>query len=52
MLDALHGYLGFVDVGKAFAEEGLPFLPENEHEGGVAGWGVERAEWHDVPSLQ
>ena len=32
-------------------EEGLPFLPEEEHEGGVAGGGVDRSEGHDVEGI-
>ena len=41
---------GMLKVGKFLAEESLPFLAKNEHEGSVAGWGINRPEGHDVES--
>ena len=36
------------ELGKAFTEEGLPFLAHEEHEGAVAGGSVESSKRHDV----
>ena len=39
---------GGVDIREPGAEEGLPFLAHEEHEGCVAGGGVQWAKGHDV----
>eukprot|EP00977_Amphora_coffeiformis_P023857 scaffold14614_cov115-Amphora_coffeaeformis.AAC.1 len=47
-LDEVDKYGGGVDVREPGAEEGLPFLAHEEHEGCVAGGGVHWAKGHDV----
>ena len=39
-----------LELREPFAEEGLPFLSHEEHEGTVAGRAVEGAEGHDIES--
>ena len=43
---------GIVKVGEPFLEQGLPFLPYEEHEDGVASGSVDRAEGHGVEGVQ
>eukprot|EP00977_Amphora_coffeiformis_P024067 scaffold15024_cov155-Amphora_coffeaeformis.AAC.1 len=47
-LDEVDEDCGGVDVREQGAEEGLPFLAHEEHEGCVAGRGVHWAKGHDV----
>ena len=47
-LDQVHCDFSDVDVRKLLAEEGLPFLAEEEHEGRVASGCVDWAKGHDV----
>ena len=43
---------GHVDFGVFFAEEGLPFLPHEEHEDCVTCWCVDGAKRHDVEGVE
>ena len=51
MADKVNSDLSCVDIWELGLEEGLPFLPEEKHEGGVAGGGVDGSEGHDVESI-
>ena len=42
----------FVEVGKAFAEEGLPFLAHEEHEDSVTGWSIDGAKRHNIECVK
>ena len=50
--DEVDGDLGDFEVREMFAEEGLPFLPKEEHESGVASGSVDRSEGHNVEGVQ
>ena len=47
-LDEVKADCGVLEIGKFLAEESLPLLAEDEHEGGVAGWGIDGSKGHDV----